>query len=107
MKALKHTTPVLRAKIDGIKIAEETITADEVQDRPPFNEQSRCQLLFTVVAGGDGMRPVSINVRANSPKRAMQWFLAYVRCRWLNRKNSKAIRDTRDIWIAECTLLKS
>ena len=53
---------------------------------------------FGVVVGGRGMPKIALMVRARTARRADQWALARVRCRFLNR-NGQPIDDRRKIWV--------
>lgn len=53
---------------------------------------------FGVVVGGRGMPKIALMVRARTARRADQWALARVRCRFLNRKG-QPIEDRRKIWV--------
>lgn len=67
-----------------------------------FNKTSH--VTFAIVIGGERMRKAAVTVKARTARRADQWALALIRCRWLNRKGLP-IQDTRKIWIESRTIL--
>lgn len=76
-----------------------------MEDRGDIAFEKTPHVAWRIVVGGSGMTKAVVMVRARTARRADQWAMTYVRCRWLNRKG-QPIGDRRRLWVASRQILR-